>query len=285
MGISEIIERYGAGELILLFLNILIISGGASLFVCWLIQTSLGTKALVDSRQRRNQMAFYFPFIPFLLWSGGLSISVLVINLFGDRLEDWQRAFLENSSICANGILATAVILFLVRRSFVRGLRGFGLNLKTVHKDFFWAVLNLVSIWPLILGALLLTLYAGKLIFGEGFQIEQHGELELLGEHSELLVRILIFGVTTIIAPVFEEMLFRGMFQTMIRSFIPNPWKAIVISSVVFSMIHAPTHWPVLFVLSMCLGYSYEKSASLFRPIFIHAFFNATMVITTLYLS
>lgn len=284
MGISEIIEQYGAGGLV--FLNILIISGGVSLFVCWLIQTSLGRKALLGSRQRRNQMAFYFPFIPFLLWSVGLSISVLAINRFGDGLEDWQSAFLENSSICVNSLLGTAVILFLVRRSFVHGLRGFGLNLKTVHKDFFWAVLNLVSVWPLMAGALLLTLYAGKLIFGEGFQIERHSELELLGEHSQLLVRILIIVVVTILVPVFEELLFRGMFQTMIRSFVVKPWKSIVISSLVFSMIHpSPAHWPVLFVLSMCLGYSYEKSGSLFRPIFIHALFNASMVIATLYLS
>ena len=36
------------------------------------------------------------------------------------------------------------------------------------------------------------------------------------------------------------------------------------------------------FSLSIGIGYSYEKSGSLFRPIFIHALFNATSIIATL---
>jgi membrane protease YdiL (CAAX protease family) len=33
----------------------------------------------------------------------------------------------------------------------------------------------------------------------------------------------------------------------------------------------------------MCLGYAYEKSGSLFRPIFIHAFFNAITIVFVMY--
>jgi membrane protease YdiL (CAAX protease family) len=44
-----------------------------------------------------------------------------------------------------------------------------------------------------------------------------------------------------------------------------------------------PGHWPALFVLGVCLGYSYEKSGSLFRPIFIHLFFNVSSVAIALY--
>ena len=283
MGITEIIEQYGADKMILAFFNILILSGGASLFVCWLMQTSFGRRSLADSVERRNQMAFYFPFIPFLVWFAGLGISVSVIERFGDSLEEWQSAFLMNAGLFANALLGIAVILLLVRISFPRGVKGFGLNFKTTVKDLFAAVLNLVSVWPLITAVLLLTLYAGKLIYGADFEIEQHSELGLLSEHSRLLVRILIIGTVTVVVPVFEEMLFRGMFQTMIRSFVVRPWQSIAISSAVFAMIHpSPTHWPALFVLAMCLGYSYEKSGSLFRPIFIHIIFNTTSVIATL---
>ena len=100
--------------------------------------------------------------------------------------------------------------------------------------------------------------------------------------------------MAVVVAPILEEMLFRGLFQTTIRSFleIPNPrfhirnaaWPAIVISSVLFAMVHADTaHWPALFVLSLSLGYAYEKSGSLFRPIFIHSFFNAATIAAVLY--
>ena len=60
-------------------------------------------------------------------------------------------------------------------------------------------------------------------------------------------------------------------------------WPAIAISSLLFTMTHADAgHWPALFVLGICMGYAYEKSGSLFRPIFIHSIFNAISVIATL---
>ena len=282
MSINEIIEQYSVDE----FISGLVLVSGLTLYVYWLIRTSFGVRSLADSVERRNKMPIYFPFIAFIVWFCGAVISMSVIEHFSDSLEDWQIAFLENSSLCVNTLVGIAVILLLVRRNFVRGLKGFGLNFKTIPKDFFAAILNLVSVWPLMMGALLLTIWVGKLIFGEGFEIEQHSELELLGEHSQLLVRILIIGVVTILVPVFEELLFRGMLQTMIRSLVVKPWISIAIVSLVFSMIHSsPAHWPALFVLSMCLGYSYEKSGSLFRPIFIHALFNTSSVLLTLYMS
>jgi len=49
-------------------------------------------------------------------------------------------------------------------------------------------------------------------------------------------------------------------------------------------MVHMDmAHWPALFVLSLSLGYAYEKSGSLFRPIFIHSLFNAATIAAVLY--
>jgi len=90
-------------------------------------------------------------------------------------------------------------------------------------------------------------------------------------------------------APLLEELLFRGLFQTVIRTFLadlklPQPaWLSIAASSVLFAAAHADAgHWPALFVLSLCIGYSYEKSGSLFRPILIHALFNGLTVLAVL---
>jgi membrane protease YdiL (CAAX protease family) len=152
--------------------------------------------------------------------------------------------------------------------------------------------------------ALLLTLYVGKLIWGADYQIEPHDALESITQYSQLSVRILIVVVAVAAAPVVEELVFRGMLQTMIRSYLAarrsplaaqgtgyeegaaersGAWPAIIISSALFASIHAiPAHWPALFVLGVCLGYSYEKSGSLLRPFFIHSFFNAITVTVAL---
>jgi membrane protease YdiL (CAAX protease family) len=277
---------------------------GILLLVRWLLKTSLGRKALDDSVPRRNNMPLYLPFIPLFIWLGMVSlISSIAQKLFGD-LQDWQSDFLDNLILCIGELTTIAVIIFFAGIYFTRRLKGFGLDIKTIVKDFFAAFVNLLTVWPVITAAILLTAYFGELVWGGEYQIQQHQQLKLITEHSELPPRILIIFVATIIAPLLEEMLFRGLFQTAIRSYLavfrsmlvpqnaPNAerakethgaWPAIVISSLLFTMTHADAgHWPALFVLGICMGYSYEKSGSLFRPIFIHSIFNTISIIATL---
>jgi membrane protease YdiL (CAAX protease family) len=217
------------------------------------------------------------------------------------NLRGWQGAFWDNLVLSIGAVTAIAVIIFLARVSFARRLKGFGLNVKTIHKDFLAAFLNLLAVWPLVLGAIIATIFFGTLIYGHDFKLQQHEELELITAYPKLPLQILIVILAVVIAPLLEEMLFRGFFQTAIRSVWEfrnlngaspasscrktgaGAWPSILISSGLFAIVHAnPGHWPALFVLAVCLGYTYEKSGSLFRPIFIHSFFNAATIIAVL---
>ncbi len=300
----------------------LICLAGLILFARWLLKTSLGRKALADSVPRRNNMPAYLPFVPLFICFGTVwLIASITHRVFGD-LQGWQSNFLDNLILCISELTAIVVIIFLARIHFARRLKGFGLNVKTMVKDFFAAFVNLLTVWPLITAAILLTMFFGKQFWGQEYQMQQHQQLTTITEYPQLPLRIMIFVVAVVIASLFEEMIFRGLFQTTIRSYLEarpsnagfrlkpadggsmldpatlgsdqNPplagrrgsgkaWLAIVISSGLFTTIHADTgHWPALFVLGICLGYAYEKSGSLFRPIFIHSLFNATSIIATL---
>jgi hypothetical protein len=282
----------------------LIIFAGLALFAVWLHRTSLGRNALADSQPRRNNMPLYLPFVPLFLWFGVVSLMSWIAQRLLTGLQDWQRDFLDNVILCVGEIITIAVIIFFARNCFLRRLKGFGLNIKAVPKDLLMAFVNLLAVWPLITAAMLLTAYVGRLISGGEYEMQQHQQLKLIGEHPQLLSRILIVFIAVAVAPLLEEMLFRGLFQTAIRSYIEAlrplrlsqdtpeeehtnykyvAWPAVFISSVLFTMTHANAgHWPALFVLGICMGYSYEKSGSLFRPIFIHSIFNGISVIATL---
>ncbi len=223
------------------------------------------------------------PFIPLLIWMAVVLTAVTIREEILVDLPDWQRAFLDNAILCVGAVVAMAVILFLANAHFAQRLRGFGLNPKTIHKDFIAAVVNLLSVWPLVMLMIILTIFFGRLIWGQDFDMQQHEELKLVTQHAQLPVRALIVITAVVIVPVFEEMLFRGLFQTWLRSLVARPWLAILICSGLFAVIHADAgHWPALLALSMSMGYAYEKSGSLFRPIFIHSLFNATSIIATL---
>jgi len=271
----------------------LIFLAGLLLFGLWLLKTSLGREALTDSMPRRNNMRPYLCLIPLFIWFGPIPLAIQITEVLAADLQDWQRASLNNLIYCVGAIVVMAVIIFLVRASFARKLKGFGLNIRSVHKDFFAAFLNLLSVWPLMMAAITLTMLIGKLVFGPEYQISQHEQLELITAYPRWQLRILVFVVAVVIAPVLEEMIFRGLFQTVIRSFFESRnskletrsrvWLPIFISAGLFSIVHGNVpHWPALFLLGVCLGYAYEKSGSLFRPIFIHAFFNAITVILVL---
>ena len=255
---------------------------GVFIFVAWLIRTSLGTKSLINSVPRRTNMPIHLPFIPLLIWFGATLAVVAITEKIWPELPDWADTLINNLATCIGAIAAFAITLQLVRKHFSRRIKGLGLNVKTIPKDFGFAILNMLSVWPLLLLILLATVFIGKL-FSPDFEIQRHEQLEQISEHSQIYVKILIFITTTAISPIFEELLFRGLFQTIIRSLTSKPWLSITLVSLLFTSIHANAeHWPALFVLSMCMGYSYEKSGSLFRPIFIHVIFNAISMITVM---
>jgi membrane protease YdiL (CAAX protease family) len=276
--------------------DVIICLPGIILLGIWLLKTSLGRKALAESLPRRNSMPIYLPFIPLLIWLMVLAVLTFFKEVQMPELPDWQNSYFDHLILCIGALVGIAMILFLARRYFARRLKGFGLGARRIHRDFAAAALNLVAIYPLVAVALILTIFMGKVIHGTEFQMQKHQELELIVLHSQLELRVLIIITVIFVMPAFEELLFRGLFQTTIRSFLEvspftdrlpsasaRSWLAIAISSGLFAAVHAYAgHWPALFVLAVCMGYAYEKSGSLFRPIFIHSFFNATSIIATL---
>ena len=93
-------------------------------------------------------------------------------------------------------------------------------------------------------------------------------------------------------APISEEFFFRGCMQTLAATLlgrfsgIANPtsaawprWGAVVLTSLLFAWAHLWWARPPIFVLSMCLGYAYERTGNLWTAIGLHALFNGAEVI------
>lgn len=80
-----------------------------------------------------------------------------------------------------------------------------------------------------------------------------------------------------VVAPLTEELLYRGILHGGLRSF--GPVAAAVGSAALFSLVHgAPLPLLPLFALGLLLSAVREASGSLAGPIALHALFNATQV-------
>ena len=114
-----------------------------------------------------------------------------------------------------------------------------------------------------------------------------HDTLIMLREEFSIGLLVTVFIFAVVFAPLMEEIIFRGMLQTaLMRLMNGTRWPAILLTAVVFAVIHAPVV-PIhglasLLVVGLVWGYVYERTGSLLTPILSHAVFNAMNIAITL---
>ena len=96
--------------------------------------------------------------------------------------------------------------------------------------------------------------------------------------------RWLIAFSVIVLAPLAEELLFRGLFQSALRRLFGKPWPAIAITAVLFGLVHYMVWTSIipLALFAVMLGYSYERTGKLLSPIVAHAVFNALFLLASL---
>lgn len=255
---------------------------GLCLFGYWLLKTSLGRRALVDVRPRRNSMPAAFPWLFLLAWFCVIVVAIYIIDSLTAKSSDEDLIFIQTVAQAAINAAFGIVALIIVRNYFARRLKGFGLDSKKIPKDLVFAFGYLFAIIPVVYAALQITFIIGKLIYGGDFQIEPHEQIELIKSYDRQAIQMAILISGSLVTPFFEEVLFRGLIQTTIRSYNIKPWPAIILTSIIFTLLHPSGLQPAVFVLGILLGYAYEKSNSLFRPMFIHLFFNGMTLIAAM---
>jgi membrane protease YdiL (CAAX protease family) len=59
-------------------------------------------------------------------------------------------------------------------------------------------------------------------------------------------------------------------------------WAAVVVASLMFALVHETWMSPMILVLSLGLGYVYERTGNLWAPILVHAIFNTISTVVFL---
>ena len=137
-------------------------------------------QALTDSRPRRNSIPPYLPLVPLMLWFGGVAMVVVLVQKLTPGLQGWQKIFRDHIVMSIGAIVTIAAMMFLAHIHFARRLKGFGLNIRTIVKDFFMGFVNLLAAWPIMMAAITMTMFVAKLIWGTDYEMQQHQQLELI---------------------------------------------------------------------------------------------------------
>lgn len=159
-----------------------------------------------------------------------------------------------------------------------RGRKELGLQWGKPARTLAYGGLGTLTGLVMSYGAFFLIFLIFYLIAGRGPVSGETEQMQGLG--SGYLAIVLL--VVVILAPIFEELFFRGLFYPALRRVL-GPRPAIVLDGVIFGLLHfEPLFMISLILVGMMLAYLYEKTDSLAAPIIAHSLYNLTVVLIAL---
>ena len=168
----------------------------------------------------------------------------------------------------------------LFRRRRIDWGAALGLRREPPLRALGWGAVFFVAVLPPL--AVVFTVYS-KLCHLVGIKDEPQPISDLLATSDSMVVVALIVFFAIVVAPVCEELFFRGFAYPALKQRW-GMWVALTTVSAAFAGIHLhlPSLGP-LFALAIGLGLSYELTGSPLASITMHALFNATNVAVLLY--
>jgi hypothetical protein len=172
--------------------------------------------------------------------------------------------------------------LFFFRRGLLQTLWAMGLMQKgSVRSDSIrWGIGGYVATMPLVLAAL----YLSTRIFQNKAVSENPMIPLIMNESASVLETFLLFVTVSFLAPVFEEIFFRGFLYNSFRARLGMP-AGLFLSSLFFALVHFDfSVFFGLFSIGLMLGFVYHRTQSLLAPMILHSLWNTTTLIVVLVL-
>lgn len=211
------------------------------------------------------------------------AVIVLIFALFSYLTwGNLQAPEMEMGKISALGISISIVLQFLIagtvaasvvwRISLVDWL---GLRWKKWPTLVWIAPTAVIGIW-LVFGMITMSGYM-EWIKSLGVETVQDS-VKLLKESNDSLVIVLMGVAAVVVAPLCEEVVFRGYFYPAMKAFAGG-LPAALVSALVFSAAHGTLAALLpLFCFGLLLVWLYEKTGSIWTPMAVHLCFNGATV-------
>ncbi|MGG0706405.1 CPBP family intramembrane glutamic endopeptidase [Bacillus paramobilis] len=169
-------------------------------------------------------------------------------------------------------IFTTVVSLFCIKR-YKLSWKDIGIR-KLSWRDFLWTVVALIF---LIIVSIAVLMIMEKM----GISFENNKTETVQNDKSIYAFCIAVIGAA-VISPIYEEVLYRGVFYTFFRDRY-GIWGGVLISSIIFTVVHIPTYntLPVNFLSGVVFAWLYEKTNSILSAMIAHALFNFIAVLLT----
>jgi membrane protease YdiL (CAAX protease family) len=185
----------------------------------------------------------------------------------------------EASAALLQGILfhgvAFLIVCVFVRRRQSSWQTSFGMTWQSLKRTASQGLIGYVGILPVVF---VTSLLIQVLFFMAGQPVTLQDVVDVFLEQQPAWSLLFLFLLAVVVAPLVEEILFRGILLTVLVKRI-GTGLAVVISSLIFAGIHMhlPSFFP-LFTLAVALSLLYIYSGSLWPSVILHSVFNGASI-------
>ena len=198
------------------------------------------------------------------------ALSLLPVSA---NLADYQAKVLSNLFVCSFIAIAVSLVLYaafglLRERPILREVRFRTISASTVIKT-------------IVLALALRGAVAVYGVFSESvpaLQESLESAPDITGAIDSFPKLMLCFLLIVLVAPIFEEILFRGLVQTELMRGFPA-WVSILLSSLIFGAMHGNLFQSLFTVFcGLAMGWCYYRTGSILTSIVLHITFNTSVL-------
>ncbi|MFC1536039.1 lysostaphin resistance A-like protein [Candidatus Neomarinimicrobiota bacterium] len=206
-------------------------------------------------------------------------MSLLFAILVGAGFVSILKVLFPNFNSIAISLLSMFVSTLMIALPVIVYLRINGLSIRRrlrinrISKNTLFSIIIISGGFIIIIDELDRIVYA---LFGSpDFLSELVEQLKI----TSVLNGVLFILTTIIVAPLVEEMLFRGFLQKVLEESWEDITKAILVTSLFFALVHLSPYWIVqIYLLGMLLGYLSWRTNSIIPGIILHGLNNGFAV-------
>lgn len=212
---------------------------------------------------------------------GALYIVVLVVLLggFSSYFQGYDRDVLRIiADVTARLVICVAIIAVVVGQR-MNGYAALGLQKNLLRNRLRESVFGYLAFLPFFFG---LTFFTWLLFYVLGENMDPQGIVKSVAAEQDKTIILLWILVICVMAPISEELFFRGLLYGYMRERIGGKW-AIFLSGVVFALLHGNTFSLIpIAALGIWLAILYERNRDITVPIIAHAIFNSLSLVLIL---
>ena len=197
--------------------------------------------------------------------------GALVLAIGLSNSEEPQQTYTFISFIIGQGFMLAPLLWFLISRKepIIKRLR-----IRLINSDL------LISTIYLSFGIIIISDELDRIIHTFLPPPEYILDLNGILQPENIVGYILLFIAVAVIAPLGEELLFRGFLQQILEKHWRDVTRAILVTSLFFAMIHMNPYWFIqIYILGILLGFLAWKTNSVIPPLILHSINNTMAMV------